>query len=156
MKNFKDNKGFTIIEVLIVLAIAGLIMLVVFLAVPALQRQSHNQQYKTEANNLLSGVTEIAGNNGGAILLPADSAKVLSAANTKQYTTLIIAAGTPATALTAAQTPSFKSATILTGVKCDAQLTSGIPVAGTTRNVALFFQIESASSATGIKQCLDS
>ncbi|MDQ3065292.1 MAG: prepilin-type N-terminal cleavage/methylation domain-containing protein, partial [bacterium] len=33
-----NNKGFTIIEVLIVLAIAGLIMLIVFLAVPALQR----------------------------------------------------------------------------------------------------------------------
>jgi prepilin-type N-terminal cleavage/methylation domain-containing protein len=34
----KKEKGFTIIEVMIVLAIAGLIMLVVFLAVPALQR----------------------------------------------------------------------------------------------------------------------
>ncbi|HPW47952.1 MAG TPA: prepilin-type N-terminal cleavage/methylation domain-containing protein, partial [Candidatus Saccharibacteria bacterium] len=34
----KDQKGFTIIEVLIVLAIAALILLIVFLAVPALQR----------------------------------------------------------------------------------------------------------------------
>jgi prepilin-type N-terminal cleavage/methylation domain-containing protein len=34
----KNKEGFTIIEVLIVLAIAGLIMLVVLLAVPGLQR----------------------------------------------------------------------------------------------------------------------
>jgi prepilin-type N-terminal cleavage/methylation domain-containing protein len=40
----KRNEGFTIIEVMIVLAIAGLIMLVVFLAVPALQRNSRNTQ----------------------------------------------------------------------------------------------------------------
>ena len=32
-----DKDGFTIIEVMIVLAIAGLILLIVFLAVPALQ-----------------------------------------------------------------------------------------------------------------------
>jgi prepilin-type N-terminal cleavage/methylation domain-containing protein len=41
MKNIykqKRQQGFTIIEVLIVLAIAALILLIVFLAVPALQR----------------------------------------------------------------------------------------------------------------------
>ena len=37
-KQLKDAKGFTIIEVALVLAIAGLIFLVVFLALPALQR----------------------------------------------------------------------------------------------------------------------
>jgi len=45
----KENKGFTIIEVLIVLAIAGLIMLIVFLAVPALQRNSRNTSIKNDA-----------------------------------------------------------------------------------------------------------
>jgi prepilin-type N-terminal cleavage/methylation domain-containing protein len=39
----KKADGFTIIEVMIVLAIAGLIMLVVFLAVPSLQRNSRNE-----------------------------------------------------------------------------------------------------------------
>ena len=38
----KHRSGFTIIEIMIVLAIAGLIMLIVFLAVPALQRASRN------------------------------------------------------------------------------------------------------------------
>lgn len=60
-----DNKGFTIIEVMIVLAIAGLILLIVFLAVPALQRNARNTQRKNDAANL-SGVTStfISNNNG--------------------------------------------------------------------------------------------
>lgn len=68
MKNFKkDNKGFTIIEVLIVLAIAGLIMLVVFLAVPALQRNSRNTQRKSDVSAILGSITEYTSNNAGAL-----------------------------------------------------------------------------------------
>ncbi|MCL2869540.1 prepilin-type N-terminal cleavage/methylation domain-containing protein, partial [Candidatus Saccharibacteria bacterium] len=37
-KHFKTRQGFTIIEVVLVLAIAGLIFLMVFIALPALQR----------------------------------------------------------------------------------------------------------------------
>ena len=38
------KKGFTIIEVVLVLAIAGLIFLAVFIALPALQRNQRNTQ----------------------------------------------------------------------------------------------------------------
>jgi prepilin-type N-terminal cleavage/methylation domain-containing protein len=51
-----NQKGFTIIEVLIVLAIAGLIMLIVFLAVPALQRNSRNTQRKNDVAKILGAV----------------------------------------------------------------------------------------------------
>ena len=47
-KNLKEQ-GFTIIEVLIVLAIAALIMLVVFLAVPALRRNAANSGRANDA-----------------------------------------------------------------------------------------------------------
>ena len=40
----KLNKGFTIIEVVLVLAIAGLIFLMVFIALPALQRGQRDSQ----------------------------------------------------------------------------------------------------------------
>lgn len=63
----KKEKGFTIIEVLIVLAIAGLILLVVFLAVPALQRNARNTQRSTDAGNILSAVSEYVGNNNGQL-----------------------------------------------------------------------------------------
>jgi prepilin-type N-terminal cleavage/methylation domain-containing protein len=63
MLSLKNNKkGFTIIEVLIVLAIAGVIMVVVFLAVPALQRNSRNNEYKTEAGRILAATSEFISN----------------------------------------------------------------------------------------------
>lgn len=68
----KRNQGFTIIEVLIVLAIAGLILLIVFLAVPALQRNSRNTQAKNAAASVLGAINEFQNNNNGQ--LPTDVA----------------------------------------------------------------------------------
>jgi prepilin-type N-terminal cleavage/methylation domain-containing protein len=62
-----NNSGFTIIEVLIVLAIAGLIMLIVFLAVPALQRNARNTSRKSDASALLAGISEYTDNNNGTL-----------------------------------------------------------------------------------------
>lgn len=59
------DKGFTIIEVLIVLAIAGLILLVVFLAVPALQRNARNTTRKSDVAAVLAGISEYINNNDG-------------------------------------------------------------------------------------------
>lgn len=63
----KDQKGFTIIEVLIVLAIAGLILLIVFLAVPALQRNSRNTQRKNDIAAVIGGINDYITNNGGTL-----------------------------------------------------------------------------------------
>lgn len=67
--NFKSKReeGFTIIEVLIVLAIAGLIMLIVFLAVPALQRNSRNTQRRNDIASLLGAYSEEINNNNGTV-----------------------------------------------------------------------------------------
>jgi type IV pilus assembly protein PilA len=61
----KQTEGFTIIEVLIVLAIAGLIMLIVFLAVPALQRNSRNNARNNDASRIASAITECLANHNG-------------------------------------------------------------------------------------------
>lgn len=63
----KNQSGFTIIEVLIVLAIAGLILLIVFLAVPALQRNSRNTQVRNSAAALLGGINDFVSNNNGQL-----------------------------------------------------------------------------------------
>lgn len=63
----KRQEGFTIIEVLIVLAIAGLILLVVFLAVPALQRNNRNTQRDNDVANILGGLSEYVNNNSGRL-----------------------------------------------------------------------------------------
>jgi prepilin-type N-terminal cleavage/methylation domain-containing protein len=44
-----NKQGFTIIEIMIVLAIAGLILLIVFLAVPSLERSARNTERKHDA-----------------------------------------------------------------------------------------------------------
>ncbi|HKR82225.1 MAG TPA: type II secretion system protein [Candidatus Saccharimonadales bacterium] len=66
-KTNKRQNGFTIIEVLIVLAIAGLIMLIVFLAVPALQRNARNNQRSRDVSALLGGMSEYVNNNNGSL-----------------------------------------------------------------------------------------
>lgn len=78
-KNFKRDDGFTIIEVLIVLAIAGLIMLIVFLAVPALQRNARNTSRKSDIGSLASAISEYVNNNDGE--LPTTSGNCGSSAN---------------------------------------------------------------------------
>ena len=70
--NKNNKKGFTIIEVVLVLAIAGLIFLMVFLALPALQRSQRDTQRKNDASRLRAAVTDYTSNNRGK--LPWDGA----------------------------------------------------------------------------------
>lgn len=50
----KRENGFTIIEVVLVLAIAGLLFLLIFLALPALQRNQRDTQLKTDMARLFT------------------------------------------------------------------------------------------------------
>jgi len=52
---------------MIVLAIAGLILLIVFLAVPALQRGSRNTQRKTDASSVSAAIATYISNNNGKL-----------------------------------------------------------------------------------------
>ena len=61
------GRGFTIIEVMIVLAIAGLILAIIFLAVPALQRNSRNNSRTNDAAHLAGLVNEYASNHAGQL-----------------------------------------------------------------------------------------
>lgn len=64
----KSQKGFTIIEVALVLAIGALIFLVVFLAVPALQRNQRNDARKRDISNVVDAVASYTGNNPGQVI----------------------------------------------------------------------------------------
>ena len=159
----RNKKGFTIIEVLIVLAIAGLILLIVFLAVPALQRNSRNTQYRNEASRLLSATQEFVNNNNGT--LPAASGSGTAGSNAasiyalagppKNIATLtIVASGT-----TSAQSPSLTTAILVSGgVKCGT--VGGTTITPTTtgasaRSLALIFAVEN-SDGTVNAQCSES
>ena len=68
MKETKIRKGFTIIEVVLVLAIAGLIFLMVFVALPALQRSQRDTQRRDDYGMLSSAITNYSANNGGHLV----------------------------------------------------------------------------------------
>ncbi|OYX44169.1 hypothetical protein B7Y94_00305 [Candidatus Saccharibacteria bacterium 32-49-12] len=71
MSKQSTNKGFTIIEVVLVLAIAGLIFLMVFIALPALQRNQRDTQRKNDMSRLQTAVANYTSANRGN--LPANT-----------------------------------------------------------------------------------
>ncbi len=151
----QTKKGFTIIEVLIVLAIAGLILLIVFLAVPALQRNSRNTQAKNEAATLLGALSEFTSNNNGK--LPAasasststsDAAKVFNNAKLTNITLLTVEAQDGTTV------PTTTGAVLRLSAKCTTATGSTVTPQGAARQVALLYQIE--NSAGTLVACQES
>lgn len=63
----KGSRGFTIIEVVLVLAIAGLIFLMVFIALPALQRGQRDTQRKDDLSRINTQISNFQGSNRGKI-----------------------------------------------------------------------------------------
>lgn len=66
-KHQKTKSGFTIIEVVLVLAIAGLIFLMVFLALPALQRSQRDTQRRDDLARFAAQVVNYQTNNRGRV-----------------------------------------------------------------------------------------
>lgn len=66
MNTLQTKKGFTIIEVVLVLAIAGLIFLMVFVALPALQRGQRDSARKNDVGTVASAITNYQSNNKGS------------------------------------------------------------------------------------------
>ena len=71
--DLKKKKGFTIIEVSLVIAIAGLIFLMVFVALPQLQRQQRDSRRRDDILSFLETVKKYQTNNRGALPEIADN-----------------------------------------------------------------------------------
>jgi type IV pilus assembly protein PilA len=159
----KLQEGFTIIEVMIVLAIAGLILLVVFLAVPALQRNARNTQRREDAGNLLSSVSEYVANNNGntptgvsagtanAISIGASGSNVVPVnlgyfdGSIAGNVTLSVG-GAAYAAATGANATTTDTIVIVTGAVC---ATNNATTSGaSSRSVAIIYTIEN-----NVKQC---
>lgn len=139
----KRQEGFTIIEVLIVLAIAGLIVLIVFLAVPALQRNSRNTQRKNDVSAVLGAISEYVSNNSGG--LPANIGNITSITNLGFYdeateASMTIAAGT-VTQSNNSQILVVKNAICVTAAGDD----SATNVGASSRNVVVLYRVEVSS-----------
>lgn len=72
----KIRQGFTLIELMIVLAIAGLIISLVFVAASAAQRNGRDTTRRADTQKLATAIEQWAANNNGA--LPKSDADILS------------------------------------------------------------------------------
>jgi len=81
------RKGFTIVEVALVLAIAGLIFLMVFIALPALQRTQRDAARREDISTLLSAIKKYQTNNRGALPTGTGTTSWDSSWNTTKPTT---------------------------------------------------------------------
>lgn len=148
----KASSGFTIIEVLIVLAIAGLILLIVFLAVPALQRNSRNTAIKNDVQNVVGGVAEYQGANSGRMptgIAGTGTINYTGAAGTTP-TSIDVQGSTVVTSVAtapAAAAPAAGTIVVSIGFKCNG--------AASTRAVAAIYSIETTAAAP-VRQCTDS
>lgn len=157
----RKEKGFTIIEVLIVLAIAGLILLVVFLAVPALQRNARNTQRKEDVASLMGGISEFINNNNGNLpgqLIETNANTVTLGANgTNQVPVALGYYGSSDVDLDdwasgATNNTTTDTVLLLSGAKCDPDDGDiGEPIQGSSRAMAALYTGEPDS-----KQCSES
>lgn len=141
------SEGFTIIEVLIVLAIAGLVMLIVFLAVPALQRNSRNTSRSNDASRLAAAVNECLSNrNNRPTSCLATGGNAVNFANASQLTGAVTywnGAGALGTGSTTAAVVAYQST-------CNADGTARVASTIPTEFVVLY-QAEPA-----VQRCISS
>lgn len=83
----KDKSGFTIIEVVLVLAIAGLIFLMVFIALPALQRSQRDTQRRNDVSRVATALTQYQANHGGNLPSGGSGFSGCSTANVNPFPT---------------------------------------------------------------------
>lgn len=144
-KQLKDAKGFTIIEVALVLAIAGLIFLVVFLALPALQRSQRDTARRQDAGRIVSALQSCLADNQGSLATCYTSIPG-NIQNGTGYVGAKLSQITSATVGTSITAPTKTTAAVIVqGGTCtgaDATTTGG----DSTKNAAVLVKIESGTS----------
>ncbi len=159
--SIKQNiKGFTIIEVVLVLAIAGLIFLMVFVALPALQSGQRDTARKQDVGNVGTGITNYMSANRNA--LPPNSAPT-TAANLGTPGNGFLSAvsqGTTAVnvrAYTATATATDSVVDVYKGARCGAVSTSNKnQVALTTGSARQYVMVTLLENGGGVAYCQES
>lgn len=146
----RKSGGFTIIEVALVLAIAGLIFLVVFLALPALQNSQKDTALKQDVGRIASALQSIKADNQGVLdpTTDASGAAILKyTGKLSQVTT--IRSGSGATGWSSGYFPKttnhgYVEVNLTPGYRCP----SPMPAANTTSSPTFNGTADSSASAT--------
>jgi prepilin-type N-terminal cleavage/methylation domain-containing protein len=155
MARKNNSKGFTIIEVALVLAIAGLIFLVVFLALPALQRNQRDTGRRENVGSIVSGLQSYSSDNAatldglaGVTCSPDTDTNGICGYSGKlsQITKIVVGAATAtaATALPAGDNPE-STALVSLGFKCNGAIPT--KTGATARNAAVVVKLENGGGA---------
>ncbi len=150
--NVPDNKkGFTIIEVVLVLAIAGLIFLMVFIALPALQRNQRDTARRTDVSTVASAYTTYMNNNRGNAPANGTISFVNSDGSDAAFKRYIDNLSSNTTAIIIGSSPSGGNVSVADGEiriyknsKCGTD--EGTVATGTARQIALFTKLESGDA----------
>ena len=155
------NSGFTIIEVVLVLAIAGLIFLMVFLALPALQRSQRDTQRKEDLSRINTQLGNYTSSSRGAVPTAANlSTAFIAKYITPQQTEYVDPSGPNYTItfnnsnLTGTQVQSLAFGTVYyaTTTKCDDTSPGDVTSTGANaRNYTLRTKLENQTAL----YCLD-
>lgn len=122
--NGRNESGFTIIEVVLVLAIAGLIFLTVFLALPALQKSQRDNARRQDVGRVVAGVQQYLTDNGST---PASGAQLSGyTGNLEQLSVLV--ESNMASCLALGPYPQY--AYVSRGCKCSDAGAGATPVTG--------------------------
>jgi prepilin-type N-terminal cleavage/methylation domain-containing protein len=151
-----NSGGFTIIEVMIVLAIAGLILLIVFLAVPALQRNARNTQRKQDISALVSAINEYVNNNNGALPSAINNFSVNWKPSYYTVASIQPLVNLPPTApqTAGASDPGSVDKIIVTGYStCNGSIATN--AGATSRSVTITYDVETGNGGSaGTEQCV--
>jgi len=153
------SAGFTIVEMMIVLAIAGFILLMVFEAIPALERNSRNNQRRQDIQTILAAVSHWELNHSGNVpVTPVDNFLQYSRNDLSYYdpttdisvTTLSPGAAAPAHP---ANTANLDKAYVYNYQKCSATTPGNPTTQGAGYNdVVALYTIETGNGVTA-NQC---
>ncbi|HEU4830547.1 MAG TPA: prepilin-type N-terminal cleavage/methylation domain-containing protein [Candidatus Saccharimonadales bacterium] len=153
MNTQQKEKGFTIIEVVLVLAIAGLIFLMVFIALPALQRSQRDSARQKDVTTVASAVTTYTNVNRGSF---PSTASLASYVEEVSENTLEVTVATT----TGAQTILVDDGDIVVarGAKCgessknDSEQGKQLLEKGNSRQYVVITRLEAGG---GVAYCLD-
>lgn len=170
MNSFTKQKGFSIIEVVLVLAIAGLIFLMVFIALPALQRSQRDSARQQEVGAVVGAIGTYGQSNNGR--LPTTAAQVGTVINGKSasaadanvldsgaqiqiraFSTTPTLTADAGAAVNVDTTVGLEEIVIVTGAKCPDTSGSQVTlVRGTTRQASVV-AIQESGGASGSLYC---
>jgi prepilin-type N-terminal cleavage/methylation domain-containing protein len=148
--------GFTIVETMIVLAIGGLILLIIFIAIPSLERSSRNNERKQDVTVILQAISHYELSNSGNF--PGDCSTASSPCHALTYygagnsAAQVDLTGYPSTPAPATPVTDINKVEIFDFMKCNLSSPGNVTTTGADySNVVALYAFE--TSGVAVPQC---